>query len=171
MRVAGALIHALFLSVVAFLAIATSGSDLPTPSSVAAIRARGRPTHSFLTTSTRKPSKSVSNGSAHSLSFTRSATCATRTATCTPSTSSTRSASSSTTTAVPSQTQFPISKNPVKIAPASQWLLDPHFKITKTPHHRKFHFTIDARYGEPDGCEFLFIRSQRQSIGTLTRVV
>ncbi|KAK4705860.1 hypothetical protein P7C70_g324, partial [Phenoliferia sp. Uapishka_3] len=51
----------------------------------------------------------------------------------------------------PSPTSFPIGNTPVSIAPASQWLLDPKFKITKEPQTRIFDFTIDARLGSPDG--------------------
>ncbi|KAL8283587.1 hypothetical protein RQP46_005382 [Phenoliferia psychrophenolica] len=44
-------------------------------------------------------------------------------------------------------------KEPVKIAPASQWLLSPTFKISDVPQTRTYNFTIDARLGAPDGFE------------------
>ncbi|KAK4701643.1 hypothetical protein P7C70_g4588, partial [Phenoliferia sp. Uapishka_3] len=58
----------------------------------------------------------------------------------------------------PSPTKFSVSKAPIEIAPASQWLLDPAFEITSVPQTRYYNFTIDARWGQPDGlaCPSLF---------------
>ncbi|KAK4702095.1 hypothetical protein P7C70_g4127, partial [Phenoliferia sp. Uapishka_3] len=58
---------------------------------------------------------------------------------------------SSVTVVTPSPTKFSVSKAPIEIAPASQWLLDPAFEITSLPQTRYYNFTIDARWGQPDG--------------------